>query len=70
METKPEQALHRHGERVKSSLGCHRVNSHLSTVTFIPLVNPFFPKFLLAREGWRKPEPPVTTPGNKYYYVV
>lgn len=58
LETKPEQPLHGHGEGVESSLGCHGVNSHLSTVTFILLANPFFPKFLLARKGWRKPELP------------
>lgn len=55
-ETKPEQPLHGRGERVESSLSCHRVNSHLSTITFILLANPFFPKFLLAQEGWRKSE--------------
>lgn len=55
-ETKPEQPLHGHGERVESSLSCHRVNLHLSTTTFILLANPFFPKFLLAQEGWRKSE--------------
>lgn len=70
LETKPEQPLHGRREGVESSLGCHGVNSHLSTVTFILLSNPFFPKFLLAREGWRKSELPATTPGNKYYYVV
>lgn len=58
LERKPEQPLHGHGEGVESSLGCHRVNSHLSAVTFILLANPFFPKFLLAQEGWRKSELP------------